>query len=93
MSNNWIEEAILNADKLTAAQKVIEVLATNPNVTFEKLLEMTSESEFDIRQVLSMYSSTMSYKPFYGPHVSHDKAYTDFLIHNIMTITQIMMAN
>ena len=51
------EKTIFQSDTITTAQKVIEVLSINPKITFEKLVIETGESEFDVRQVLSNYSS------------------------------------
>jgi hypothetical protein len=92
MCNNWFQETIFKkSDKITTAQKIIEVLAINPKITFEKLLEKTAESEFDVRQVLSTYlsSTTTSYNPLDGLDENYnERRYTDFLLHNLVTIIQ-----
>ncbi len=81
-----LEKTILQSDKITAAQKVIEVLSINPNIPFEELVKKTGESEEEIRQVLTNYSYTYN-SPSRHSKI-YDSRYAGMLVHNVIITVQ-----
>jgi hypothetical protein len=73
-----LEKTILQSDKITAVQKVIEVLSINPKIPFEELVKKTGESEEEIRLVLTNYSYT-----YYS-----SSRYSGIFVHNIINTVQ-----
>ena len=69
---------------ITSLQKVIEILASYPKITFEKLLEEIDEPKKRVKEILRSYSSTS--KPP-EESISFDmlnRTYTNFVIRNII---------
>ncbi len=87
LCHNWFEETIFKSNKITTAQKVIETLAINPKITFEKLLEETRESESTVKQVLNSYSSISGSWDDWSVKRNNEE-YADFLNHNIVITRQ-----
>ncbi|MGH9995131.1 MAG: hypothetical protein ACRD4J_07840 [Nitrososphaeraceae archaeon] len=54
--NNGFTERILMSERIPTFQKVLEVLAINPKITFNDLAEKVAESESNVKEVLSLYS-------------------------------------
>lgn len=83
MCARWLEETIFKSDKITTAQKVIEVLAVNPKITLAQLLQKTGVPKSNLYQIhqLLLANSYMSM-----PLPDDNEQYADFLIHNIITI-------
>lgn len=103
MRDKWFKEFILNSiddkdnNKINPEQKVIEVLAIYPKLTFEDLVEKTKESESEISKVLSTYTLE-SYKPLIDENEyymdqniigkKYNKKYWDLLLHNTVIVRQ-----
>ena len=93
LCNNWFQKTIVKSNKITPLQKVIEILALYPRITFEKLVEEISEPKKRIKEILSSHSYT--YKPPGGGDVEESfsfetpyEGYTDFLTQNIIITEQ-----
>ena len=76
------EKTIFQSDKITTSQKVIEVLSIYAKIPLEKLVKETGESEFEVRQVLTKYSSNRLFDR-YSP-----REFAGLLTHNIITVPQ-----
>jgi DNA-binding PadR family transcriptional regulator len=101
MRDKWFKEYILNSNdnnnKINPEQKVIEVLAIYPKLTFEDLVEKTKEGDSEISKVLSSYTLE-SYKPLVDENEyytdqniigkKYNKKYWDFLLHNTVIVRQ-----
>ena len=61
MCEQWLYKTILKEDKLEVEQKVIEVLAIYPGITFKELVERTGSSEYEVEKCLMTFSSLQSY--------------------------------
>jgi DNA-binding PadR family transcriptional regulator len=92
MCKDWIQNMILNTDRINLAQKVLEVLAINPAIPLNELAKKTKEyKEMKVKKVLSSYTS-MSHKPLIidpTGKVSGEVFKSDnwkFLLHNVVTI-------
>jgi hypothetical protein len=97
MSDKWLIEMILTGNTLNLEQKIIEILAINPGITFEELFKKTgTESKSDVNKCLSMYTLE-SYKPLNDRTVylyqesigkRHNKKYWDLLLHSVIIVKQ-----
>ena len=102
MRDKWFRDFILNDsnkknNKISIGQKIIEVLAVYPKITFEKLIEEIGEGEPDIRRVLATYTIE-TYRPLNGgvsgiiynnmmDKKFDDEYYSDFLFHDLVKIS------
>ena len=101
MRDRWLEHFTIEKDsnsnkKISAEQKVIEVLAVHRALNFEELVEKTQESEAKIHQVLSTHTlehyrpvadnTQYMYQNVLGK--KHNKKYQDFLLHSTITIEE-----
>lgn len=90
--NNWFKEEVLVSDRISNFQKVMEVLAIYPKITFNDLVEKVGESGSIVKETLSLYS----YRPgsFQDPDViinDYDyskKKNSDFIVENIISVNQ-----
>ncbi len=91
----WFQK-ILKSDKPNLEQKILEVLAIHPKLTFEELVEKTEESRDDVRNCLSGYTLE-SYKPLVEKTVyiqqnitgkANNKKYWDFLLHSTIRVEE-----
>jgi hypothetical protein len=84
--NNWFKERILLSDRLSTLQKVLEVIALYPKITFNDLVEKVDESKSKIRKVLAMCSYG------HGSSVMINQDYKkenyEFVINNIITVNR-----
>ena len=94
MRDKWLDK-ILNFDKPSPEQKVLEVLAIYPKITFEELAEKTGESNFNISKVVYTYTFKHYKLPtdeneYYTDQniigKKHNKKYWDFLLHSIIIV-------
>ena len=95
MCDKWLREMILNSNGLNLEQKIIEILAINPGITFEELAEKTGiESISDVNNCLSVYTLE-SYRPLNDRTVylyqesigkRHNKKYWDLLQHSVIIV-------
>ena len=85
--NNLFKERIQISGRISTFQKVLEILAINPKIAFNELVEKVDESESKVNKVLSLYS--------YRPRSLQDndiikndygKENSDFIAENIITI-------
>ena len=60
--NTWFEKAILHATKIPPAQKVLEVLATNPDLTLHQISRAAKEKVSTVQSIIKMYTS-IPHKP------------------------------
>ncbi len=86
--NNWFQNTIVKRKGITTLQKVIEILASYPKITLEKLLEKIDESKTQVEKVLRSHSSTSSQPEEEFPFAMITHGYADFLIQNIIITTQ-----
>ena len=87
LCNNWFQEEIVNSNRITPLQKVIEILASYRKITFEKLLEKIDEPKKRVKEILHNYSYTSIPEeslPFGMPN----QGSVDFLIQNIIITNQ-----
>ena len=54
--NNWFKEKVLASDRLSTFQKVLEVLALYPKISFNDLVKKVGEDESKVDEILSLYS-------------------------------------
>ena len=59
MCEQWLYKTILKEDKLEVEQKVIEVLAIYPGITFKELVERTGSSEYEVEKCLMTFSNLL----------------------------------
>jgi DNA-binding PadR family transcriptional regulator len=81
--NNWFQKTIVMSNGITPLQKVIEILASYPKITFERLVEEIDEPK-KLEEILRNYSSTS--KPL-EESISFDTfnpTYSNFVIKNII---------
>lgn len=93
--DKWLHKMILNFDKPSPEQKVLEVLAVYPKITFKELVEKIGENKSNTSKVLSTYTFE-SYKPptdeseYYTDQniigKKYNKKYWDFLLHNTIIV-------
>ena len=85
--NSWFEKAILGVRKIPTAQKVLEVLAINPDLTLDQICRATHEKVSTVESIIKMYTP-IPHKPtlvdVYGHHDSpfYNTAEWRFQIHN-----------
>jgi hypothetical protein len=93
--NNWLNNMILNSGKISSAQKIIEVLAVNPAITFDKFVRETGDSAKEIMKALLAYTPIMHQPLLIGKDPIDNnnlvrrirkKEDWDFLLHNAITI-------
>jgi hypothetical protein len=88
MSDQWLRNIILNSSKISCAQKVLEVLAINPGITLEKLIEETGDSDEEVQKALYPYLP-IYHKPFIigkeVKNVQYIKRDWKFFLHNTIT--------
>ncbi|MGB7661921.1 MAG: hypothetical protein WBL67_04215 [Nitrososphaeraceae archaeon] len=87
--NNLFKERIQISDRISTFQKVLEVLAINPKIAFNDLVEKVGEPKSRVKKVLSLYS----YRPrsFQGTDTiknDYGKKNADFIVKNIITMNQ-----
>jgi hypothetical protein len=105
MCDKWFKDFILNNhdnnnnninNKVSLAQRVIEVLAIYPKLNLDEIVEKTQASQSEINTVLSTYTLD-SYRPLkdktYYIHQNeigkrYNKKYWDFLLHNVIISNQ-----
>jgi hypothetical protein len=88
MSTQWLQNIVLSSPRISCAQKILEVLAINPGITLEKLVEETGDSVEEVQSTLSLYLP-VSYKPFkIGKEVKnvHYTKRWKFFLHNTITV-------
>jgi hypothetical protein len=92
----WLHESINNSDEITLYQKVIEVLAVYPRITFDELVEKAGATDGDLKKCLLTYTLE-SYNPLDDKTAyihqniigkKHNKKYWDFLLHNTIISRQ-----
>jgi len=71
--NTWFEKSILHARKTPPAQKVLEALATNPDLTLDQISLVTEEKVSTVQSIIRMYRQ-IPHKPVlvdvHGHHAS-----------------------
>jgi hypothetical protein len=89
MSDQWLQNIILNSSKISCAQKVLEVLAIKPRIPLEKLVEETGDSVEEVQKTLYLYLP-ISYRPFkIGKevrNVQYIKRDWKFFLHNTIAV-------
>jgi hypothetical protein len=88
LCNKLIEGAIKSNDGITPLQKVIEILASYPRITFEELVEKTDLPKELIGEILLSYSFTSRLREAYPPFEMLSLGYIDFLSQNIIITSQ-----
>jgi hypothetical protein len=58
LCGNWLQETIVKSNDITPLQKVLEILASYPKISLEKLLEETGEPKTRVKKILRSHSST-----------------------------------
>ena len=53
--NNWFQKTIVMSNGITPLQKVIEILASYPKITFERLLEEIDEPKKLVKEILRVF--------------------------------------
>jgi hypothetical protein len=89
LCNSCFGERVLNYDRISTFQKVLEVLAMNPKIAFKDLVEKVAESESNVKDVLSLHS--FSRRSFQATDVVSDdyiKENSDFIIRNIILVNR-----
>jgi hypothetical protein len=97
MRDKWFKDFILNNhdnnninNKVSLAQRVIEVLAIYPKLNLDEIVEKTQASQSEINIILSTYTLD-SYRPLKDNTIyihqnvigkRYNKKYWDFLLHN-----------
>ncbi len=96
MRDKWLREMILNLDKPSPEQKVLEVLAIYPKITFKELVEKIGENKSNTSKVLSTYTFESYKRPtdeneyYMDQNIigkKHNKKYWDFLLHNTVIVS------
>jgi DNA-binding PadR family transcriptional regulator len=68
---SWFGKAVLHATKIQPAQKVLEVLAINPDLSLDEISRLTKEKLSTVQTIIRMYTS-IHHKPVlvdvYGHH-------------------------
>jgi DNA-binding PadR family transcriptional regulator len=85
LCNNWFQKTIVKSNGITPLQKVIEILASYPRITFEKLVEETGEPKKRVEEILRSHSHTSKLYEESFSWENINQTYTDFLIQNIIT--------
>jgi hypothetical protein len=83
--NKWFQETIVKSNDITPLQKVIEILASHPRITFEKLVEETHEPKERVKEILLSHSHTSKLYEESWRWEKINQTYTDFIIQNIIT--------
>jgi DNA-binding PadR family transcriptional regulator len=84
--DSWFEKAILRAGKIPPAQKVLEVLAINPDLTLNQISQFSGEKVRIVESIIKMFT-VIPHKPVlvdaYGHHDSpfYDTREWRFQIH------------
>gem|GEM_PF-3847962 len=73
--NTWFEKAILRGTKIPPAQKVLEVLATNPDLTLEQVSRATQEKVSTIQSIIGMYTAIPHKPVLVDLHGHHDSPF------------------
>jgi hypothetical protein len=94
MLKKWFQDFIINhnnnGNRISLAQRIIEVLAIYSNLNFEEIIEKTKASQAEINKILSTYTLN-KYRPLKDKtryiHQNeigkrYNKKYWDFLLHN-----------
>jgi hypothetical protein len=83
--NNWFKDRILLSKRISTLQKVLEVIALYPKITFNDLVAKVGESTSKIRKVLAICSysdeSIMINQDYH-------KEISEFIIKNIITVIE-----
>ena len=87
--NRLFKEKIQISGRVSTFQKVLEVLAINPKIAFNDLVEKVGESKSKVNKVLSMYS----YRPRSLQYTDiikngYNEENSDFIVKNIITVNQ-----
>jgi hypothetical protein len=87
--NSLFKERIQISGRISTFQKVLEVLAINPKIAFNELVEKVGESKSKVNKVLSLYS----YRPRSLQDTDiiendYNKENSDFIAENIITVNQ-----
>ena len=87
--NSLFKKRIQMPGGISSFQKVLEVLAINPKIAFDDLVEKVGEPKSRVKKVLSLYS----YRPrsFQGTDTiknDYGKKNADFIVENIITVNQ-----
>lgn len=85
--NKWFREVMVKSNSITPLQKVVEILASYPKITLEKLVEKTNEPEERIREILRSHSSTSRPPEKSDPLQMLHQGYIDLLSQNIIITT------
>ena len=87
--NKWLMERVSVSNRVSVIQKVLEVLAINPKISLNDLVEKVAEPEANVKEVLSLYSS--SQRSLIDTDIinnDYSKENSDFIIRNIITANQ-----
>lgn len=68
----WFQKAILPFRKITPAQKILEVIASNPNITLSKLIQISGETIETVESVIKMYTAIPHKPVIVDIHGHHD---------------------
>ena len=82
--NNWFQKTIVMSNGITPLQKVIEILASYPKITFERLLEEIDEPKKLVKEILRSYSSTSKPPEESISFDTLNRTYSNFVIKNII---------
>jgi hypothetical protein len=87
-----LNKTILKKDKLEIEQKVIEVLAVYPGISFQELVKRTGASEYEVKKCLTTYTLTSyrqidKWRKLREPKEYHD-IYWPILLHSVVIVNQ-----
>jgi hypothetical protein len=82
--NNWFQKTIVMSNGITPLQKVIEILASYPKITFERLVEEIDEPKKLVKEILRSYSSTSKPPEESISFDTLNQTYSNFVIKNLI---------
>jgi hypothetical protein len=98
LCDRWFHNTILKKDKLEIEQKVIEVLAVYPRISFKELVKRTGSSNYEAKKCLATYTLT-SYRQVdksrrYGIgshqwHMERGNRHWKLLLHSIVVVNHV----
>jgi hypothetical protein len=100
--HEWFRKTLLKSYKLGAEQKVVEVLARYPGISFEELVKKAAVGEYEVKKCLVHY--TLECPPDRNEIKYHGKRslavieneldkYLRFILHNIIVLKKDSMTN
>lgn len=89
LCNNWFMEKVLTSGEISTLQKILEVLAMNPKIAFNGLVEKVADLESNVKEVLSLCSYSL--RSFHDVEITdgdYSKGIPEFIIKNIIIVDQ-----